>query len=130
MRSGQWREIETLFNDAATLQGDARRLFLDKACGSDTELRAEVEALLRAAESNVDVVLDRVRSAFAEYAAPSTRTVGQRVGAYVLLREIGHGGMGTVFLAERADDQFRKQVAVKFVRGVPSADLLRRFRSE
>ena len=130
MGTGQWQRIEELFNGAATLQGDARRSFLDQACGADRELRREVESLLQASERGEDVALDRVQSAFAAYRAPAPRASGQRIGAYVLLREIGHGGMGAVFLAERADDQFRKQVAVKFMRGVPNEDLLRRFRSE
>jgi tetratricopeptide (TPR) repeat protein/predicted Ser/Thr protein kinase len=130
MSTGQWRRIEELFNGAVTLQGDARRAFLDEACGADGELRRDVESLLRAADSGGDAAREGVRSAFASYAPPPSRATGHRVGDYVLLREIGHGGMGAVFLAERADDQFRKQVAVKFMRGVPSTDLRRRFKSE
>ena len=129
MRTGQWKQIEALFNEAIGLQGDARRSFLDLACGGDQELRGEVESLLLASDQG-DVALERVKSAFAAYTAPAARSAGQRVGAYLLIREIGQGGMGAVFLAERADDQFRKHVAIKFVRGVPSADLLRRFKSE
>jgi serine/threonine protein kinase len=41
---------------------------------------------------------------------------GAHIGAYRILREIGHGGMGTVYLAERADDQYRKQIALKLLR--------------
>src|SRR5213076_412572 len=56
---------------------------------------------------------------------------GERVGAYVIARELGHGGMGTVFLAERADGQFEKQVAIKILnRGADTAEILRRFRAE
>ena len=56
---------------------------------------------------------------------------GERVGAYVIVRELGHGGMGTVFLAERADGQFEKQVAIKILnRGADTAEILRRFRAE
>ena len=56
---------------------------------------------------------------------------GQRVGAYVIVRELGRGGMGTVFLAERADGQFEKQVAIKILnRGADTAEILRRFRAE
>ncbi len=54
----------------------------------------------------------------------------RRVGAYRILGEIGHGGMGTVYLAERADDQYRKRVAIKTIRGFGSEDVLRRFRRE
>ena len=56
---------------------------------------------------------------------------GERVGAYVIVRELGRGGMGTVFLAERADGQFEKQVAIKILsRGADTAEILRRFRAE
>ena len=53
------------------------------------------------------------------------------MGAYVIVRELGRGGMGTVFLAERADGQFEKQVAIKILnRGADTAEILRRFRAE
>jgi serine/threonine protein kinase/Tfp pilus assembly protein PilF len=53
------------------------------------------------------------------------------VGAYVIVRELGHGGMGTVFLAERADGQFEKQVAIKILnRGADTTEILHRFRAE
>src|SRR4029077_19577326 len=53
----------------------------------------------------------------------------QRIGAYQVIREIGQGGMETAFLAER-DDEFRQRVAIKVVRGMLSADALKRFRAE
>src|SRR5512136_1589906 len=56
--------------------------------------------------------------------------VERRIGAYRVLRELGHGGMGTVFLAARADDQYQKRVAVKVVRGLNSAEVVRHFRRE
>src|SRR4029077_18691728 len=56
---------------------------------------------------------------------------GERLGAYVIVRELGRGRMGTVFLAERADGQFEKQVAIKILnRGADTAEILRRFRAE
>src|SRR5947207_15201347 len=56
---------------------------------------------------------------------------GQRLCAYVIVRELGRGGMGTVFLAERADGQFEKQVGIKILnRGADTAEILRRFRAE
>src|SRR5262249_44194965 len=57
--------------------------------------------------------------------------VGRRIGSYQVLRPIGRGGMGAVYLAGRADDQVRKQVAIKLVkRGMDTDAILRRFRSE
>ncbi len=55
---------------------------------------------------------------------------GSRIGGYRLLREIGSGGMGSVFLAEREDREFRHQVAIKVVRGFPTHEILERFRRE
>src|SRR5688572_1588422 len=57
--------------------------------------------------------------------------VGQRLGAYELIREIGRGGMGTVYLARRADQEFEKEVAIKLLkRGTDTDEVLRRFRAE
>lgn len=60
----------------------------------------------------------------------SGSTVERRIGAYRVLRELGHGGMGTVYLGARADDQYQKRVAVKVVRGLDSAEVVRHFRRE
>ena len=54
----------------------------------------------------------------------------RRIGAYRVLREVGHGGMGTVYLAARADDQYQKRVAIKTIRGLDSEEVLRHFRRE
>jgi len=63
--------------------------------------------------------------------SPSDSLVGRRIGAYRILRQLGRGGMGAVYLAERADEQFRKQVAIKLVKhGMDSDAILHRFRSE
>jgi len=62
---------------------------------------------------------------------PETVAQGTRLGPYEVVRELGHGGMGTVFLARRADDAFHKQVAVKVVRrGLDSEHVLERFEAE
>ncbi len=64
-------------------------------------------------------------------ANPFDSLAGQRVGPYLLLREIGVGGMGAVYLAERADEEYKKRVAIKIVkRGMDSAEILARFRYE
>jgi serine/threonine-protein kinase len=60
----------------------------------------------------------------------SEPTMERRIGAYRVLRELGHGGMGTVFLAARADDQYQKRVAIKVIRGLDSAEVVRHFRRE
>jgi serine/threonine protein kinase len=99
-------------------------------CGGDTETRIEIESLLHAdttGESAVCAVIESEVASMLDESPP----VDTRLGSYRLLKEIGRGGMGTVYLAERADGQFRKQVAVKMVR--PDMDtefILARFRRE
>jgi eukaryotic-like serine/threonine-protein kinase len=61
---------------------------------------------------------------------PSEPSPERRIGAYRVLRELGHGGMGTVYLAARADDQYQKRVAIKVVRGLDSDQIVRHFRRE
>jgi eukaryotic-like serine/threonine-protein kinase len=87
-----------------------RALYLEQACADNAELRLEVESLLAVALDN-DQFLDSDVASTATFGLPepnSTPTlIGIRVGSYKLLKEIGHGGMGAVYLAERDDAQFR-----------------------
>jgi serine/threonine protein kinase len=130
--ASRWQQIEERFLAAADLEPAARDAYLRDACGDDGDLRGEVDALLRAELTPDNAIPSAVSSAaqdFAEHLASSR--VGERVGAYRLIDVIGHGGMGTVYLAERADDAYRARVAIKFVRGVHAApDLARRFVAE
>ena len=100
-----------------------------------TEPRDEGDSL-RAADTRTPAwptqpaVLPTTEAAPGYPVAPSAR-LGQRLGAFALVREIGHGGMGTVYLADRADGQFDQRVAIKVVRGdLDSERLLRAFRRE
>jgi serine/threonine-protein kinase len=61
---------------------------------------------------------------------PVEPSAGRMIGAYRVVRELGHGGMGTVYLASRADDQYQKRVAIKVVRGLDSEEIVRHFRRE
>jgi tRNA A-37 threonylcarbamoyl transferase component Bud32 len=128
----QWQEIEAHFLAAVELPPAARDAYLTSACGTDGWLRKEVDALLRAemtADAAIGSVLANVAEDFAEFVVRSH--VGERVGAYRLVDLIGQGGMGTVYLAERADEAYRARVAIKFVRGGYAApELTRRFLAE
>jgi serine/threonine protein kinase len=126
----KWDRIEEIFLQAADVPPSERGPLLDRICGGDTEMRMEVESLLRADATGESGVCAAIESEVAcmlnEYLPVDTR-----LGPYRLLKEIGRGGMGTVYLAERADGQFQKQVAVKMVR--PDMDtefILARFRRE
>src|SRR5215467_2210532 len=121
--------IEEIFLQAADVPPSERTALLDRMCGGDAEIRMEVESLLRA-DTTGSAVCAAIESEVASILnEPSL--VDTRLGSYRLLKEIGRGGMGTVYLAERADGQFRKQVAIKMVR--PDMDtefVLARFRRE
>jgi serine/threonine protein kinase len=129
-RSNRWLHIESLFYAALELE-DGREAFLDEACGGDTELRKEVESLLHSAGQTMGFLREPVLQE-AQQISAGEELSGKRIGAYQLLRLIGEGGMGKVYLAARADDLYRKEVAIKMVQvglGQNRAMLLR-FRSE
>jgi serine/threonine-protein kinase len=121
------RAIDDLFDGALDQPPDQRAAWLTAHC-DDPVLRHEVEALLAAADST-DALLDRNALDVAGDLLASLRL--ERVGPYRILRELGRGGMGVVYLAERADGQFRRRVAVKVLRSSPDpAELHRRFLGE
>jgi serine/threonine protein kinase len=126
MTPERYRQIRNLFEAIVERPLDTRGTFLAEACDGDADLKAEVERLLAAHRHDTNVL--------AEPAIPpenSPRLEGRRVGPYEILREIGQGGMGTVYLAVRADHAFRKQVALKIVRPeAGSQEVLRRFQQE
>jgi serine/threonine protein kinase/TolB-like protein len=128
----RWQRIESLLDAALDLPRTHRDVWLREACGDDESLRAEVLALLDAGERD-DAFLASPLAEVAPALAPElTRAnVPVTIGPYRVLREIGRGGMGIVYLAER-EAHFAQRVALKLVRsGLPSDDhLLRRFVEE
>ena len=126
------REAESLFERALDMEPGERRQWLIGATGDDVELRSRVEALLEAHERAEGVLerADPLRLATSLVGA-SPVLPGARLGRYRIVRELGRGGMSTVYLAERADGQFRRAVAIKIVRAGPYArDLRRRLLTE
>lgn len=125
-----WERIQEIFLQAADVHPSERAAFLDRECEGDSETRLEVESLLRADITGEFAVRAAIESEVASMLDESS-PVDTQLGSYRLLKEIGRGGMGTVYLAERADGQFRKQVAVKMVRpGMDTEFILARFRRE
>jgi eukaryotic-like serine/threonine-protein kinase len=107
---------------------EERTAALEQSCAGDTALLREAQKLLAHDTS--------VFEEFAEIAATRLRSderdrIGERMGAYAVVKELGRGGMGAVYLAERADGQFEKRVAIKVLkRGTDTDEVLRRFRIE
>jgi len=125
-----WDRIQEIFLEAVDLPPAERAAFLDRACNSNAEVRGEVESLLRADGTNEAVVFAAIESEAASM-LDEPSLVGARLGPYRVLREIGRGGMGAVYLAQRDDEHYRKLVALKVVqRGLDTAGVLARFRHE
>ncbi|MGH9721866.1 MAG: protein kinase domain-containing protein, partial [Bryobacteraceae bacterium] len=124
------REIlKEILTTAMKRQGDARQAYLDESCTGDDEMRREVEELIAASEPEDDF-LERPLFRVAVTPAPEAM-IGRRFGPYRLVRLIGRGGMGVVYLAEREDGEFTRQAAIKVVRrGFDSEEMLRHFRRE
>lgn len=122
-----WARVEAILDDVLELPPGERGPVLDRACGGDAELRAHVESLLAADESAerflelpaMEYAGSIVRAATGPGGVEEFEQPGDRIGPYRLIREIGRGGMGRVFLADRADGQFEQQVALKLLRRDP-----------
>jgi serine/threonine protein kinase len=155
MNPAHWSRVEELFHQVADFLPAERAAFLDNACLGDAELRRDVESLLDQDGLKDDVVGAAVGRAVeqlpeeTDLSAPdlpglplsgdanttlpmkTARMEGRSLNGYTLIREIGRGGMGSVYLAERSDGAFRRQVAVKLIRpGQGSALLIARFQQE
>lgn len=119
----RWLRINSLLDQLLDRPADKRMTFLAAACPGDVRLRREVEGLLRA-HDEAPVFLDGhavelAGSLLSEDAAGDSPEApdfsGRRIGPYRLIEEIGRGGMGVVYRAERADGSFDQQVAIKLV---------------
>ncbi|MDX1419471.1 MAG: serine/threonine-protein kinase [Rubricoccaceae bacterium] len=130
MNTALWERVEALFSEAVEQPPDARAAFLDRACGGEARLRAEVEGLLAADEADRALGVEH-RLLPDEDEAREHAPTGQRVGPYRIEGELGRGGMGVVYRARRADGAFEKTVALKLVkRGMDTDEVLARFRRE
>ncbi|HEX7516394.1 MAG TPA: serine/threonine-protein kinase [Chthoniobacterales bacterium] len=135
MRPGveRWARVKELFEAAVDLDPNERTVLLDKECGGDDSLRGEIESLLKSDEQT-DGFIEQPAFAIPHDLFPDNVEepfVGRQFGAYQVIREIGRGGLGAVYLAARADDEYRKQVAIKVIRrGLDTDDIIRRFRNE
>ena len=134
MTPERWDKIKDLLATALEVAPAERATYLDQHCAGDDLLRRDVELLLRREHEADSQFLGE--TAFAEVAAAllpeeDNPWVGRRVGAYQIVEQIGAGGMGEVYRAFRADDQYRKEVALKVIRaGQDSGSVITRFKNE
>ena len=122
------KEVESLFAEASELGGGERAALLAVRCAGRPDLQAEVESLLSSHDCAGGFLQVQDPLPSVDASAPSS---GAMVGRFRLLERIGAGGMGVVHRAERADGEFREQVAVKLVAApIQKDEALRRFRVE
>lgn len=134
--AARWAQICEVLDALLDAAPSDHARILDARCANDPSLRAEVEALLEAG-LRAD---ERLESPVLEWAGTlvedptetiTDRAAGELIGPWRLIEELGRGGMGTVWLAERADGAFEQRVALKLLkRGLDSDAILERFLAE
>ena len=136
----RWRLLTPILDEAFDLDANARAAYLDRVCAGNAELRAEVDALIRAGldsgqfleESLAPYVnaLGAVTKSPARAATDATSSdagaIPERIGPYRVVNELASGGMGDVYVGERADGQFEQRVALKLIRHELNVDEARR----
>ena len=138
MDTQRWQRVSAIFDEAVDAARDVRAELLDRQCAGDAELRREVEALLAADaaaalgfDQGVDLARSAVAADWADDDDSQSVRPGDRIGPWRLIEEIGRGGMGVVWLAERADGQFEQRAALKLIkRGMDSEAVQARFLRE
>ncbi len=137
MRPDRWRELSAWLDRVLEVEVAERESWLEREI-EDPELRAEVAELAALAEREPGVVdgsaAERLATLLSERGLVDRgvrESAQERVGPYEIVEEIGRGGMGVVYLAERADGQFENRVALKLIRpGLDSGEVVRRFEHE
>jgi hypothetical protein len=127
----QLRKVRDLFHAALEREPADLSSFLDECCPDDLAVRVEVERLLLA-HGTSGAWIDRTFRPAVTSSAPPVALEGRFVGPYLVVRQIGFGGMGAVYLAERRIGRARQQVAMKIVRTglADNAEIVRRFEQE
>jgi len=129
MTPEHWQKVKEILEAALDRGVSDRSRYLDDVCAQDAAMRQEVETLL-ALEEDVDTFLQTPAFDLHDL-AEETPIEGRVVDRYRILHEIGSGGMGRVYLAERADSAFEQRVAVKILkRGLDTEEIVGRFRRE
>ncbi len=131
MNPEQWQKVKNILEDALEKSPEARSIYLDEVCGTNENLRREVEKLLKFEQIESDVLEQTAVSAVLENGSFAKNLHGKQIGNYKITGELGTGGMGAVYLAERVDGEFSQTVALKLIkRGMDSDAVLRRFINE
>ena len=128
----RWKTLKVIFSNALELKKEEQEDYLKKACGADSSLLHDLVSLLEAYDTSgvLDRSIDQLKVSVLSQ-LKSREILGRKVGTYQIIKELGYGGMGTVYLAERADGVFHQQVALKMLRtGFLFDEQLLRFQTE
>jgi serine/threonine protein kinase len=137
MKTGDWKKVSKVLSDCLEIEFSERQKYLDEL-NLGSELRADVETYL-AFEENVEGLMDvsavEFSKDFFEESSSENNSdnavIGQKFGAYQVIRELGQGGIGAVYLAKRTDGKFEQIVALKLLkREMNTLALCRRFEQE
>ena len=128
----RWRRLEAIFQAAADLPPADRPAFLTAQCGDDIELRNNVDSLLRSLDQTHGFIVAPLQAAAQQVAGAADIQPGTHIGPYRLVKTLGEGGMGKVYLAMRADQVYLRGVAIKVMRSGFGSNpiMLARFRNE
>src|SRR5262249_557629 len=118
MTPERWQEVKTALHHAMHLERERRSAYLSQIAETDPDLRMQVDSLLASDDRAGSGFLNSPVADAAEILEmeADAAVIGRRIGPYQIVEQIGFGGMGEVFEAFRADDEYRKQVAIKLVR--------------
>jgi serine/threonine protein kinase/tetratricopeptide (TPR) repeat protein len=137
-RREDWRRVRDIFEASLAQPAGRRPSFVADSCRGEPEIEQQVRALLASHDHAADFLeapilkmLGDEPVAHPAAAEGSDPTIGRTVGPYVIESCIGHGGMGAVFMARRADSSFERRVAIKMIRrGMDSGVVIRKFQQE
>jgi eukaryotic-like serine/threonine-protein kinase len=129
----RWLIVRKVIEEAMHLEAEDRPIFINAACGDDATLRGEVEALLALHDGSGNFLEEPIGhiADLQDLVLLDAPLAGLRVGSYRLERQLGRGGMGSVWLAERVDGEYHKSVAIKLLDFAAGAgELVERFLAE
>ena len=115
MTPERWQQLQDLFNAVVELTPSQQAAFLDQACAHDPTLRQQAESLLLAGEDATRHIQNAIGNAARDLPPFESVPIDLFIGPYKIIQELGRGGMGAVYLAVRADDEYQKRVAIKVV---------------
>ncbi len=128
MSRADWTELKSLFAEALECGAEDRPAFLDERCPPGSPLRTELDGLLRHHAEAGAFLEEPLRDLAARLVSKGRAGLPERIGPFRIIREIGRGGMGTVYEGEREEGGFEQRVAIKIIRrGMDTDEVQRRF---